>query len=110
MERRLSFRGRTDFKVVTRDGTLSSHCRGIEVSPTGIVLDRGRRVERRDDRILIKLEISLPERVHKLTALARPVWSRGSQQALRFVRISDADRLTLAEHLDVLTLKGALAT
>jgi hypothetical protein len=45
-------------------------------------------------------------RVQPLRALARPVWSFGTQQALRFVRMSDADRLTLAEHLDVLRLRG----
>jgi len=52
------------------------------------------------------LELLLPERVRPLRALARPIWARGTQQALKFVRISDVDRLTLAEHLDVLSLRG----
>ena len=109
MERRIGFRGRTDFKVITRDGSLASHCRGIEVSPSGIVLERGRKIERRHERILLRLESHLPERVKTVKVLARPIWSSGTQQALRFVRISDADRLTLAEHLDVLTHRGTLA-
>ncbi|MDF3071549.1 MAG: hypothetical protein K0R38_7150 [Polyangiaceae bacterium] len=51
-------------------------------------------------------EMLLPERIRPLRALARPIWVHGSQQALKFVRISDVDRLTLAEHLDVLCLRG----
>ena len=106
MNRRLGLRARTDFSVVARDGRLTSRCRGIEVSTSGIVLDRGRPIGRRDDRILLELELWLPERLAAIRALARPVWSFGTQQALRIVRMADADRLTLAEHLDVLRLKG----
>jgi hypothetical protein len=60
-----------------------------------------------DDHLLVELELRLPERIRPLHALARPVWSFGSQQALRFVQISDVDRLTLAEHMDTLRLQGA---
>lgn len=100
-------RGRTDFSVVTRDGALHSRCRGIEVSSTGIVLDRGREVTERDQRVVIELEIRLPGRRAALRALARPVWHFGSHQALKFVRLSDADRLCLAEHVDALHASGA---
>jgi hypothetical protein len=106
MERRIGLRARTDFGVMARDGTRRSRCRGIEVSSTGIILDRGRPIGRGESSFLMGLEIRLPERVQPLRALARPVWSFGTQQALRFVRMSDADRLTLAEHLDVLRLRG----
>lgn len=106
MERRIGLRARTDFRVLARDGSLTSRCRGIEVSTTGIVLDRGRAISRRDNRILVDLELHLPERLKAIAALARPVWSIGSQQALRIVRMSDVDRLTLAEHLDVLRHRG----
>ena len=106
MERRVGLRARTDFGVIARDGNLEAHCRGIEVSPTGIVLDRGRAVRRRDQRILVGLELRLPERLRALRAVARPVWSFGSQQAFKFVKMSDADRLTLAEHIDVLRMRG----
>lgn len=106
MERRLGLRARTDFGVVARDGRLASRCRGIEVSTTGIVIDRGRNVAARDHRILLDLELWLPERLAALRALVRPVWFLGSQQALRIVRMADVDRLTLAEHMDVLRLRG----
>lgn len=106
MERRVGLRGRTDFDVITREGRLWAHCRGIEVSPNGILLDRGHRILRRDKRLLIPLELRLPERFNPLSAWARHVWSFGSQQALKFVRISDVDRLSLAEHLDLLHVRG----
>ncbi|HEY6079555.1 MAG TPA: hypothetical protein VIW29_12160 [Polyangiaceae bacterium] len=81
-----------------------SHCRGIEISSSGIIVDRGR--DTPSQPMLMRLELLLPERVRPLRALARPIWVHGSQQALKFVRISDVDRLTLAEHLDVLSLRG----
>ena len=106
MNRRVGLRARTDFRVVTRDGSLESHGRGIEVSTTGMVVDRGKALGGRDQRILMNLELRLPERIRALTAVARPVWSRGTQQAFRFVKMSDVDRLNLAEHMDVLRLRG----
>ena len=108
MERRVGLRGRTDFKVIAHDGILASHCRGIEVSPIGIVVDRGNPVHARHERVVLRLEIQLPERSRPIYALARPIWSRGTHQAFSFVRMSDADRLSLAEHLDLVHLRGAL--
>jgi len=108
MERRIGLRGRTDFRVIARNGILAAHCRGIEISSTGIILDRGREVTARETPLVMKLELLLPERVRRLRALARPVWSFGSQQALRFIHMSDVDRLDLAEHLDILAIRGVL--
>lgn len=104
MLHRVGLRARTDFRVVARNGGFVSNCRGIEISSSGIIVDRGRDVPSQP--LLLRLEMMLPERVRPLRALARPIWVRGSQQALKFVRISDVDRLTLAEHLDVLCLRG----
>ena len=107
MERRIGLRGRTDFRVFARNGELGQMCRGIEISASGIVICRGRLVDSwRDEPLYLKLELRLPERVLPLQAVARPVWSFGSHQALRFVTISDVDRLTLAEHLDLLHRRG----
>ena len=108
MQRRFVQRARTDFSVRTLEGSLVSRCRGIEISPTGILLDRGRAVTERDARLYLHLEISLPERHRKVRAIARPVWSFGTQQALKFISIDDADRLTLAEHVDLAKLRGQL--
>ncbi|MEZ4226592.1 MAG: hypothetical protein R3B13_36935 [Polyangiaceae bacterium] len=108
MVRRQGMRGRTDFKVIQRNGTRMSICRGIEVSASGIVVDRGRPVSQGDQSVIQRLELRLPERLRALVAVARPVWARGTQQAFRFVEMNDADRLTLAEHLDWLTLRGVV--
>ena len=110
MTRRVGLRMRTDFSVVASDGTVASNCRGVELSLGGIVLDRGRPVTHRDHRLLFRLKLSLPERLRAIEAVARPVWSSGNRQALKFLRIADADRLTLAEHLDLQALRGALAS
>jgi hypothetical protein len=74
------------------------------VSATGIVIDSG--LSPLGTPLWIWLELELPERVRPMRALARPVWSAGSQQALRFVRIADADRLSLAEHVDLAARRG----
>ena len=106
MQRRVGLRLRTDFGVVAQDGSLASHCRGIELSSGGLVLDRGRPVTTRDDRIFLRLELRLPERVRPIRALARPVWSAGTRQGLKFLQVSDPDRLSLAEHLDLVSHRG----
>ncbi|HEY6555791.1 MAG TPA: hypothetical protein VI072_00905 [Polyangiaceae bacterium] len=106
MDRRVALRARTDFRVITRDGLLAAHCRGIEVSPMGIVLDRGRDPSQDHDHLFVQLELVLPERYRPIRAVGRPIWRAGSQQAFKFIRIADVDRLTLAEHLDLVRLRG----
>lgn len=105
MERRIGLRGRTDFSVTTTDGFSVREARGIELSGSGLLLDRGAAPSLP---LTLRIEIRLPERMRPILALARPVRSFGSQLALRFIQISDADRLTLAEHLDVVHQRGAL--
>ncbi len=106
MERRLSLRGRTDLPVKTQDGSLISLCRGIELSATGIVLDRGRPVTSRDHSMLVRIYVDLPERHRPVEVKARSVWGFGSQQAFKFIRMNDVDRLNLAEHLDLMSHRG----
>lgn len=108
MLRRMNQRARTDCSVTTRQGSVVGSYRGVELSPTGIVIDRGRPIEARDQRLFVKMEIVLPERQRPLFALARPVWSFGSQQAFKFVRMDDADRLSLAEHVDLSEMKSRI--
>jgi hypothetical protein len=97
MAGRLNERARTDIQVWERRGLGRSPCRGIEVSASGILLDRGTR--RGAGRLLIDLEIQLPTG-RGFQAVARPIWGFGTQQALRLVHVSDVDRLELAEHVD----------
>jgi len=107
MDRRVGLRTRTDFRVLAQRGSLLSQYRGIDVSPTGIVIDRGRPIGEADWPLLMRLELQLPEYLKPVRALARPIWSFESQQAFKFVRIADVDRLILAEHLDFMSVRGA---
>ena len=106
MERRVGLRGRTDFAVMASNGYFAKRVRATELSGTGIVLDQGRIVSGFDSPLYMRLEIRLPERRRPIIALARPVRAYGQQEAFRFIQISDVDRLTLAEHLDVVHRRG----
>lgn len=107
MRARAGLRTRTDFRVITHAGKERRECRAIELSPSGIILDRGYEVATRPVPFVLRIELRLPERLRPLFAWARPIWCSGTQQALRFVGASDADRLSLAEHLDLQCLRGA---
>jgi len=107
MERRICLRGRTDFPVLLATGYRRLRGRGVEISPSGIIVDRGAWLEDSDQPLTMHLTIRLPERGRAISAVARHVRCFGSQQVLRFVQISDVDRLTLAEHLDIVHRRGA---
>ncbi len=109
MRRRINLRARTDCIVRTQQGSLVSFRRAVEVSPTGIVVEFGRPVGARDQPLYVKMEITLPERLRPLRALARPIWFTGTRQAYKFVRMSDVDRLNLAEHVDLAELRQRVA-
>jgi hypothetical protein len=104
IRRQVGLRARTDFRVTARWGFRSLACRGVEVSPTGIVIDGA--MPRNAAPLWVWLELELPERLRPMRALARPVWKLGRQQAFRFVEISDADRLSIAEHIDLAARRG----
>jgi len=104
MRRQFGLRARTDFRVTAKWGTHQARCRGIEVSPSGIVIHGG--LPSYGGPLWVWLELELPEKVRPMRALARPIWSFGAQHALRFVRISDADRLSIAEHIDLAARRG----
>lgn len=107
MERRICLRGRTDFPVLLSSGYRRLHGLGIEISPSGIIVERGLWLDDAEQPLTMRLTIRLPERGRPISALARHVRCFGSQQVLRFVQISDVDRLTLAEHLDIVHRRGS---
>ncbi len=99
--RGIGLREKTDFPVLLCEGPHAAHCRAVELSATGIVLERGRELSEREQRALFKLELYLPHQprpVRVLAKLARR--SNLTEYAFKFVLISDVDRLTLMEHLD----------
>lgn len=108
MKRRIGERMRTDLRVIERSRASAVQCRAIELSATGVLLDRGQRSRLRSGPFFVHLELVLPEQARTIRAVARPVWRRGPHEALTFIHISDADRLTLAEHLDALRRSGAV--
>jgi hypothetical protein len=106
-ERQLGLRGSTDFPVVAHDGTFATHCRAVDLSSTGVVLERGRPLVQADGSNLLRLELYLPGANRPIRTLARVVRSAGSRQAFKFIAISDPDRLSLAEHLDSCWRRGS---
>ena len=105
-ERRMSDRARTEFGVVVRDGLRSEDARCIEVSGAGVLLARPHQTNTDgailpNDSVLTRLELHLPERRRELHAWARPVWARGRLIAYRIVQMRDVDRLSFAEHRDI---------
>lgn len=108
VERRISLRARTDFSVQSSGGLFGQRLRAVEVSSVGLVVSDRVLLEGTSRPLLVRLRIQLPERKRPIFALARSVRTYGYQEALRFVEISDVDRLTIAEHIDVLHRRGAL--
>lgn len=99
--RGIGLRARTSFPVLVCEGATTTHCRALELSPSGIVIDRGRELSERELRSHFKLELALPEQRYPVRVLARVARHvQGTSYAFKFVLISDADRLTLMEHVD----------
>jgi len=98
MERRFSSRARVDIPIrAFIDGT-SFACRAVDLSATGMVFERSRYLVNRELCAVSRFEIYLGNR--PIRTRGRAVWSRDRLQAVRFVLMHDADRLTIAELLD----------
>jgi len=106
MQLRAGLRAKTDFPVLTLVGQARCEGRAVEVSPSGIVVEQREGSATFGSPLLVRVELSLPERLRPLRTLARPIWSAGKRFAFKFVGASDADRLSLAEHLDLQVLRG----
>lgn len=101
IRRGIGLRAKTSFPVLLCEGPHAAHCHALELSASGIVVERGRALSEREQRASIKLELFLPERpgpVRVLAKVVRPVTS--TAYAFKFVLIADVDRLTLMEFLD----------
>ncbi len=77
-------------------------CRAVDLSATGMLVERPRTLAERDPPQLgayeLHLDASRPIRVR-----GRTVRSEGRILAVRFVVVHDVDRLTIAEHADTLS-------
>ena len=100
-KRGIGLRGATRFAVLLSEGPHAAHCHAVELSASGIVVERGRELSERECQAGFKLELFLPEQeraVRVLAKVARRVTR--TAYAFKFVFINDVDRLTLMEHLD----------
>jgi len=100
-QRGIGLRAKTSFPLLLCEGPHVAHCRAVELSPTGVVVERGRELSEREQRALFKLELYPPNAarpIRVLAKLARRV--DHTTYALKFVLVSDVDRLSLMEHID----------
>ena len=99
MERRIGQRARTDFEVIVKSAHRIDRCRGLELSTSGLLLELDD--SRVDDRASpwVGLEVLLPGTTSMIFARGLHVRSTGGEQAFT-IDASDADRLSLAEHVD----------
>jgi hypothetical protein len=98
MERRISSRAQVDVPICALIDGFRHECRAIDLSPAGMVFERSRVLARRDLPMVSPFEIFLGER--PIRARGRAVWTRDRLYAVKFVVMSDVDRLTIAELLD----------
>lgn len=99
MERRISSRAQVDVPICALVAGFRHACRTIDLSPTGMLIERSRALLSHDLPQVSPFELYLGEG-RPIRARARPVWSRDRLLAVRFVWMNDADRLTIAELLD----------
>ena len=99
--RSIGLRGATRFPVLVCEGPHAAHCHALELSASGIVVERGRPLSERELRAGFKLELFLPELSRPVRVLAKAARTVSrTVYAFKFVLISDVDRLSLMEHLD----------
>lgn len=102
MERRRSARFRVDVPLVAFVDGRCRLFRAIDLSCEGALVQRSGARADRGPPLVHAVELQLGRGV-PLRGLARTVWSGRELHAVRFVRLADADRLAIAEHLDALT-------
>jgi hypothetical protein len=100
MDRRQGARGQVDFPVSAFVDGHRHRCRAVDLSPTGMVIERTPALAERSLAGVTPFELLLSEGQRPIRMRARPVWNRDRLVAVRFVLMNDADRLTIAEHLD----------
>jgi hypothetical protein len=102
-ERRLGLRVPAALWVLVKDGERALYARTVEVSPTSAVLKLLDGNETRFERARrFELDLFVPGAERPLHVVAWPTRAVGQLEAFEFLSMSSSDRLTLAEHLDVL--------
>ena len=96
-----------DCSVTLRVDGVARPARTLDLSVGGALVHEPYRAGRPLP-LVCPVELSLAGR-QPIRAVARTVRSRAGQHALRFVGLSEVDRLDIAEHLDRLYRRGARA-
>jgi len=108
MERRTAARIQVDLPAWCLLDGFRHACRTVELSTTGMVVQRTRMLSEREPGQIGAYEIVLGDQ-RPIRVRARTVRSDGRLLAVRFVVVHDVDRLTIAEHADELvTTPGIL--
>lgn len=108
-QRRLGLRIRASCRALLAHAGSNLHAIAVEISPTGIVLelvDREYDFRFRPEQRL-KLDLFVPLATSTVRTVVRFVRTVGERHAFELVQIDATDRLTLAEHLDRLTIHPA---
>jgi len=108
MERRFGLRGQVDLPAIQLLDGFGHDCRIVDISARGLVVQRSKALAERPSRLMYRLELPLDGGDRCIRAVARPVWTQGLLQAMRYVAVDEMDRLEIAEMLDRLGRQGAV--
>jgi hypothetical protein len=101
MERRNAARMMVDVPTWCLLDGFRHACRTVDLSATGMLVQRTRTLADRDPPQIGAYELHLEGR-RPIRVRARTVRSEGRVLAVRFVVVHDVDRLTIAEHADTI--------
>jgi hypothetical protein len=96
MERRRFARVRADVPLVANYNGFTERLRAVDLSAGGALVQRSGQIP---PPMMQRFEMQL-ETGRRIRGLARTIWSRRDCFAVRFVGMSDADRLEIAELVD----------
>lgn len=99
MERRSGSRTLCDYSLTAIIDGHRHVCRAVDLSVGGLVLERSPGLIERELCQITAFELNVGHG-RPIRMRGRPVWNRERLTGIRFVMINDADRLTIAEHLD----------
>lgn len=99
-DRRFAPRAPSELSVRLGTSPMLAEARSVDISMGGVLLSRNRPLSSTDTDSYLDVLVQLPSDPEPIRAVARTVWWWGPYHALRFLKMSEPDRLRLAEHID----------
>lgn len=99
-ERRRAPRASSELAIHLGNGRTHTEALTADVSMGGVLLSRALPAAFADSKLYLDVALHLPGDPRPVRAMARRVWRRGACLALRFIKMSELDRLRWAEHID----------